>query len=143
MNPDTMKQQARDFLLAIAVRDVARIDALLHPEARYWVAGTTHLFGWAGWRTRAAFMDWARTPTIFVDGGAQVNFGATTAEQDRLALESTNLGVTPDGRTYTNAYHHLFRFRDERIVEVKEYLDTGLAAEFFRGPSAPDSSAAG
>lgn len=134
MMPDTMKQLARDFLEAIAVRDVARIEALLHPDATYWVAGTPHLFTWAGRRDRAAFMDWARSPTIFVDGGAQVTFGAATAEDDRVALESTNLGVTADGRTYTNAYHHLFRFRDGQIVEVKEYLDTGLAAEFFQRP---------
>lgn len=129
-----MKQMARDFLAAISVRDYPRTNALLHPEATYWVAGTPHLFSWAGRRDRAAFMEWAATPTIFTGGGAQVTFGAATAEEDRVALESTNLGVTADGRTYTNAYHHLFRFRDGQIVEVKEYLDTGLAAEFFQRP---------
>ena len=135
MGGDSMKQAAREFLVALSGRDYPRLDALLHPDATYWVAGTPHLFSWAGRRDRAAFMAWAATPTIFVNGGAEVTFGAATAEDDRVALESTNLGVTADGRTYTNAYHHLFRFRDGRIVEVKEYLDTGLAAEFFQRPA--------
>ncbi|MDE8653975.1 nuclear transport factor 2 family protein [Novosphingobium album (ex Liu et al. 2023)] len=134
MDHAAMKQAARDFLVAIGRRDTARIDALLHPEATYWVLGKPHLFSWAGERDRATFMQWAATPTIFVDGGAKVTFGEATAEGDRVALESTNIGVTPDGRTYTNAYHHLFTFRDGKILKVKEYLDTQSAAEFFSRP---------
>jgi len=131
---DAMKAMARAFITAMGRRDHGAIDAMLHPDATYWVAGTPRLFSWAGTRDRAEFMAWAATPTIFVDGGAVSEFGATTAEDDRVALESTNRGVCADGRIYTNAYHHLFRFRDGRIVEVKEYLDTGLAAEFFQRP---------
>lgn len=132
---DAMKDTARAFILAMGRRDYAAIDAMLHPEAKYWVAGTPRLFSWAGTRGRAQFMEWVATPTIFLDGGAVSKFGAATADEDRVALESSNRGICPDGRIYTNAYHHLFRFQDGLIVEVKEYLDTGLAAEFFQRPA--------
>ena len=54
-----------------------------------------------------------------------------TGEDDRVSMTAESVGVTPDGRTYTNVYHYLFTFRDRKIVEVREYMDTQSAAEFF------------
>jgi len=56
------------------------------------------------------------------------------AEGDRVAVERVTRGTTHDGRYCSNAYHYLFTFRDGLIVEVKEYLDTARAAEFFSKP---------
>lgn len=48
-----------------------------------------------------------------------------TAEADRVAMEAESHIRNPEnGRLYNNFYHHLFRFRDGKIVLFKEYQDT-------------------
>ena len=61
---------------------------------------------------------------------------ATTAEDDRVAMEATGHGVLTNGSVYANTYHFLFKFRDGLICEVREYQDTKLAADVF-GPVMP------
>lgn len=54
---------------------------------------------------------------------AQTTIVATTAEGERVAVESRGNFEFPDGRAYRNHYHHLFTVRDGRVVGVREYLD--------------------
>jgi ketosteroid isomerase-like protein len=124
------KQLAIELLKASAVHDGKRFDELLHPEATYWVIGKPHLFSYGGEQTREQIVAYMSTPSIFV-GGVQTTFGDITAEDDRVAVEAETKGVLPDGRVYTNVYHYLMKFRDGKIIRVKEYLDTQSAAEFF------------
>jgi ketosteroid isomerase-like protein len=123
-------QAARAFLRASASHDSPTIAALLADDATYWTAGTPRLFNYAGERNKAEIVAYMATPSIFI-GGASVRFGAITAEGDRVAVECETFGTLADGRVYTNAYHYLFTFRDGLIRQVKEYLDTAAAAEFF------------
>jgi ketosteroid isomerase-like protein len=118
------------FLRASAVHDAERFASLMCDDATYWVCGKPHLFAYAGEKTKAEICGYMATPSIFV-GGVSTTFGAMTAEGDRVAVEASIRGVTPDGRVYTNVYHYLFTFRDGKILRVKEYLDTQSAAEFF------------
>jgi uncharacterized protein len=124
------KRIAMDFLKASAAHDAERLAVLLCDDATYWTCGKPRLFAYAGERSKAEICKYMATPSIFV-GGASVSFGAITAEDERVAVEAQIQGVTADGRTYTNAYHYLFVFRDGRILRVKEYVDTQAAAEFF------------
>jgi ketosteroid isomerase-like protein len=124
------KRMAIELLEASGKHDGAKFDALLHPDATYWVIGDPRLFGYGGEQTREQIVAYMSTPTIFV-GGVEYSFGDITAEEDRVAIEATTRGTLPDGRVYTNVYHYLMKFRDGKIVRVKEYLDTQLAAEFF------------
>lgn len=130
MNAAVYKQMAWDFLEASARHDPEVIDALMHPEGTYWTAGIPRLFAYGGERSKAEIVAYMATPSIFV-GGANLSFGATTAEGNRVAVETETSGTTADGRHYTNAYHYLFEFRDGLVWRVKEYLDTAAAAEFF------------
>lgn len=132
MDPEKNKALAREFLQVMASHEnTERLEEIMCDDATYWTCGKPHLFAYAGERTKQAFCEWAKTPSIFIDGGAKVSFGEITAEGDRVAVESRTQGTTPDGRTYTNEYHYLFRFRDGKILKVKEYMDTQAAAEFF------------
>jgi ketosteroid isomerase-like protein len=124
------KQMARGFLEASAKHDPDVIAALMHKDATYWTAGIPRLFAYGGERSKAEIVAYMATPSIFV-GGAEVSFGAITAEDDRVAVEAVTSGTTADGRHYSNAYHYLFVFRDGLIWRIKEYLDTAAAAEFF------------
>lgn len=128
---DDLKAKAVAFLEASAKHVPEVIDALMAPDATYWTAGTPRLFDYAGSRDKPGIVAYMATPSIFA-GGAEVRFGAITAEDNRVAVECITGGETFDGRHYANAYHYLFTFRDGLIVSVKEYLDTALAAEFFR-----------
>ena len=130
MNIQHNKQTAREFLAALGAHDAERGSALLHDDLTYWTCGKPHLFPYAGERNKAEFCKYLASPSIFV-GGARMTPLVLTAEGDRVSMTAESAGVTPDGRTYTNVYHYLFTFRDGKIVEVREYMDTQAAAEFF------------
>lgn len=53
------------------------------------------------------------------------------AENDFVAVQLSGNSETKDGRPYNNTYCHVFRIRDDKIVEVTEYLDTELVAAVF------------
>jgi len=125
-----MKAIACDFLQALAVHDAARGAELLHEDLVYWTVGKPHLFPYAGTRGKAEFVAYLATPSIF-PGGSRMTPLVMTAEDNRVSITVDGEGTLPDGRVYTNAYHYLFTFRDEQIVEVREYMDTQSAAEFF------------
>lgn len=48
---------------------------------------------------------------------------------DRAVAQWTNEGVTREGTAYTNRGVTVFRFENERIVEIQDYLDTERIAE--------------
>lgn len=50
---------------------------------------------------------------------------------DLVALEARMTASTPEGERYENDYVFFFEFRDGRIREIREYVDTRYAAEFF------------
>jgi ketosteroid isomerase-like protein len=64
---------------------------------------------------------------------AETRILGTTAEGERVAVESKGNFEFTDGRTYRNNYHHLFVVRDGRVVGVREYLDLRVAEAAF-GP---------
>jgi ketosteroid isomerase-like protein len=130
MSIEQNKRMACEFLVALAKHDAAAGERLLHDDLVYWTAGKPHLFPYAGTRGKAEFCKYLASPSIFVGGGTMTPL-VLTGEDDRVAITAESHGVTPDGRTYTNSYHYLFRFRDGQIVEVREYMDTQSAAEFF------------
>jgi ketosteroid isomerase-like protein len=126
------KQTAKTFLEVMSAHeDMAWLEDNMCDDATYWTCGKPHLFDYAGTRDKRSFIDWARHPSIFIDGGSKVSYGKCTAEGDRVALESQTRGTLPDLRVYTNEYHYLFTFRDGKVLAVKEYMDTQAAAEFF------------
>ena len=131
MGTEANKQAAMALLKASAMHDGPGFEALMHPEATYWTIGKPHLFPAGGEKTRAAICAYMASPSIFLNGGVEVTFGAITAEDDRVAIEAETKGTLPDGRVYTNVYHYLMWFKDGKVLRVKEYLDTQAAAEFF------------
>lgn len=131
MSTEDNKRTAMALLRASAVHDGPAFEALMHPDATYWTLGKPHLCKFGGEKTRAAICAYMATPSIFLNGGVDVTFGAITAEDDRVAIEAETTGTLPDGRVYTNSYHYLMTFRDGKVLRVKEYLDTQAAHEFF------------
>jgi ketosteroid isomerase-like protein len=124
------KQVAVRFIKATGAHDAATAGALMTDDVVYWVQGKPHLFPYAGTKGKREMCAYFATPSIFKDGLDQ-RIGAVTAEEDRVAVEVEVEGVAPNGKLYNNTFHYLFRFRDGKICQVKEYLDTYHAAEVF------------
>ena len=66
-----------------------------------------------------------------LEGPAEIRPENFIAEGDFVAMQSKGSAKTKRGVDYNNTYCHVFRFRDGKIVEVTEYLDTELVRAAF------------
>lgn len=57
--------------------------------------------------------------------------GTMTAEDDRIAVEAESYGEMKNGKIYDNIYHFLFKLRNGKITEVREYSCSYTAHEVF------------
>jgi len=64
-----------------------------------------------------------------------------TAEEDRVAMEATSQATHISGREYANHYHFLFRLRDGKITQMKEFMDTELVTDVICGGQRPARAA--
>ena len=53
------------------------------------------------------------------------------SQDDKVAAEVQGYGKLINGAIYNNFYHFLFEIRDEKIVRVREYMDTKHADEVY------------
>ena len=65
--------------------------------------------------------------------GIRFTIQAMTAEGERVAVEAESEGQHVSGKLYSNQYHFLFRFRDGKVVEFKEYMDTERVTDILCG----------
>ena len=67
----------------------------------------------------------ALLPAIFdaQAGPSVLTYRYIAAEDDRVAVVADSTMPLKSGGSYDQTYHWLFRFRDEKIVEILEYLD--------------------
>lgn len=59
------------------------------------------------------------------------------ADGDFVVVEHSRRNELPDGRRYDNNYCWVFRFQDDGIQEVREYMDTQLVTETFGADGQP------
>lgn len=135
MDIERNKQVAQRFLEATAAHDAPLFGSLMCDDATFWTCGKPHLFPAAGRKSKAEMVGYMETPSPFAGGGVS-RFDTIIAEGDKVMIESFNSGKSADGRSYDNTYIYIFTFRDGKILEVKEYLDTLAAMDFF-APKAP------
>ena len=62
---------------------------------------------------------------------AETQILGTTAEGERVAVESRGNFEFDDGRAYRNSYHHLFIVSDGQVRAVREYLDLAVVQKFL------------
>lgn len=103
------------LMAALDKSDVATIRAIMSPDVDWYVSGVGTLDLDTLLTQLQAMLGVAKV--------AQTTIIATTAEGERVAVESRGNFEFEDGRTYRNHYHHLFTVRDDRVVGVREYLD--------------------
>lgn len=111
------------FLDAVVAGDADRLDALLAPDATWWVQGWGKL-------DRAALLAGLGN-TIARSSGRSMNVLRSTEQDDRVAIEAEGSFTFAEG-IYANSYLYVIVTDGAgRIVEGKEYLDTTVAARFY------------
>jgi len=53
-------------------------------------------------------------------------------EGERVAVISHSRGTLTDGIVYENEYHYALIFRDEKICEMREYMNSAIVDELIR-----------
>jgi ketosteroid isomerase-like protein len=87
----------------------------------------------SGRYTKAQINDAAGAIYQVFPQGIRFVIKAMTAEDDRVAVEAESEGMHVSGRLYGNQYHFLFRLRDGKVVELKEYMDTERVTDILCG----------
>ena len=95
-----------------------------------WTAGDNAI---GGTRTKKEIIDFAQGILAAFPSGISFNITGITAENERVALEVSGEAIHASGEAYNNKYHFLLRIKNGKIIELKEYMDTQLAAKILLG----------
>lgn len=95
-----------------------------------WTAGDNAI---GGTRTKEEIVDFAQGVLAAFPSGIVFNITGMTVDDERVAVEVSGTAVHTSGQSYNNKYHFLLIIRDGKIMELKEYMDTQLAAKILLG----------
>ena len=99
-------------------------------ESIIWTAGNNAI---GGTRTKKEVVSFAQNILSAFPTGITFNITGLTAENERVAVEISGEAIHASGEAYNNQYHFLLRIKDGKILELKEYMDTQLAAKILLG----------
>ena len=127
----------QSYLDALVAGDFDAIADSFVEDATWYLHGTLPLSGTR--RGRAAIMQFlVAAAGLYVPRTQEFSFGNIVAEPDCAVLEWSVRGIAAaTGKRYDNEYCGVFRVRDGRIAEVREYLDSQHAADVLYGEVAP------
>ncbi|QBE61877.1 nuclear transport factor 2 family protein [Pseudoduganella lutea] len=129
MSITSNKHVVERFLSHFETAGANELLAMLTDDATWWVNGKPHLFAFSGSKTKAEMRPVLHDLFAFFDGGLKMQLNSSIGEGDTVAAEARSLGKTKSGKRYENEYHILFRLRDGKIAEVREYTDPMHAVE--------------
>lgn len=95
--------------------------ALVSENARWWVPGN---LPFSGTKTKSEYLKIVNMITRGFPTGFSLKVTDLIAEGDKVAAEVVSEGRHINGKNYNNHYHFLFRIKEGKFVEVKEYMDT-------------------
>ena len=126
----TNKKLAQDFFAAMNKGDTKAIVDAYADDGQLVTMGNTLISG-----TYSKAQITAAAGSIFVvfPQGIRFTIKAMTAEGERVAVEAESEGMHVSGKLYSNQYHFLCRFRDGRLLEFKEYMDTERVTDILCG----------
>ena len=141
MSADNNRKTAIKFLELLATyRGVEAMD-LVHEDCHYWIIGDKKQFPFAGDYNKQQLENIMvgsydvhenQEQTVDPDAEPISQVIGSTAEGNRVALETRAQVPLGDGEIYDQTYHWLFEFKDGLIITLKEYLDTQKAMNAFR-----------
>lgn len=129
MNITANKHVVDLFLGHFEQGDASKLLDMMSDDATWWVNGKPHLFAFAGLKTKAEMGPVFDQLFASFDGGLKMEATRSVGEDDIVAVEARSYATAKSGKHYENEYHMLFRLRDMKIVEVREYTDPMHAVE--------------
>ena len=126
---DQNKKITRDFFEALSTGSNKYLD-FYTDDSIIWTAGNNSI---GGTRTKKEVVTFAENILSAFPNGIIFNITGITAENERVAVEISGEAIHASGETYNNKYHFLLIIKDEKILELKEYMDTQLAAKILLG----------
>lgn len=127
------KQVVTAFLEAFSSGDVARILDAMHEDATWWVSGQRE--GFSGTYTREALGKLLlMAKDLYKTGALQIVPLSMIAEGNRVAVEAESHAELIDGKIYHNLYNLAIEISENKILRVREYMDTAHAYETFLTP---------
>ena len=123
------KKITRDFFEALSTGSNKYLD-FYTDDSIIWTAGSNSI---GGTRTKKEVVTFAENILSAFPSGITFNITGITAEDERVAVEVSGEAIHASGETYNNQYHFLLRIKDGKILELKEYMDTQLAAKILLG----------
>jgi ketosteroid isomerase-like protein len=123
-NTEAHKDAVRTYFKAMGDGDVDSFRSVITDDYVAVISGQSKISGTLTYDQVLAFVGGVPKMTT---GGFNFDILSLTAEDDRVVSESQGHSTLSNGAEYDNQYIHLFRFRDGKIREVKEYMDTTLA----------------
>ena len=126
---DQNKKITKEFFEALSNGSDKYLD-FYTDESIIWTAGNNAI---GGTRTKEEVVSFAQNILSAFPTGITFNIKGMTAEDEKVAVEINGEAMHASGATYNNQYHFLLIIKDEKILELKEYMDTQLAAKILLG----------
>ena len=133
------KSVLRRYVAAVEAGDLDAIRKMFVEDATWTIrAGQLPISG--TWKGRDAIIDGflAEAMSHYEPGSVSLEITGMIAEGNRVVLQWTSRARTRDGQRYENGCIGVFTLREDRIQDVREYMDTLYASEvaFSRSVSA-------
>jgi len=123
------KEIAIKFFEALSSGSETYLD-FYNDDSIIWTAGNNTI---GGTRTKKEIIDFAQGILSAFPTGITFNITGMTAENERVAVEVSGEAIHASGEAYNNKYHFLLTIKNGKIIELKEYMDTQLAAKILLG----------
>jgi uncharacterized protein len=121
----------KEYLDALQASDGEKMASMLAPDLQYWVSPGS---AFSGTHDKASLL--SLLPAIFgaQAGPAKLTYREITAQDDRVSVVADGMMPLKSGGSYDQTYHWLFKFRDDKIFEVLEYVDILAVWKAFGTP---------
>ena len=126
---DNNKKLVEDFFSILSSGSQDYLDFYTE-ESIIWTAGENAI---GGSRSKSEVVGFAKSVLDSFPEGITFNVVNLIAENDCVAAEVEGLAMHVSGKPYNNKYHFLLKIKDNKILELKEYMDTQLAAKVLLG----------
>ena len=122
---DKNREIVNDFFNYFSSGDSVSVLKLLDEDVVWQAMGTMGGDPMSVKRNKQEIADLVHKMHTTIKNGIKLTPLAFTCEGERVAVEVQGKGVViASGKSYDNFYHFLFVIKDDRIVEIKEYMDT-------------------
>ena len=115
----------RKFLETLSTGNLEKLRPLFHEHAT-WKVMATGIPGEGEHRGRDNIIDNFLAPVrgMFVEGDPKVHIDRMICQGPFVVAETRGLGKFKDGRQYSNRYAFVFEVKDDKIYELREYMDS-------------------